>query len=285
MTRASLAIPVGLFVALGCMAPLGVLAMLSLFTVDDMDLVPNVSGANWRELLADPAYHSLIGKAVTAGVVTACGCAAIGYPAALAMAKLTRAWKGVALTALLTPLYTGELVRLYAWRLVLGGQGLLNSFLLWSGLVQQPVRALLFSRFATGLVQVYDNLPFMVLAIWVSAELVDGRLVEAARDLGARPIDAFRHVTFPLTAPGLAAGCFAAFALAAGDLLTPQIVGGTSGATAMAMIDTLFGTAFDWPMASVMALALLATLALCAAALAWAMTRLRGVRMALRAVS
>jgi spermidine/putrescine transport system permease protein len=251
------------------------------FTVEDDDLVATFSGASWREFFTNGVYAGLIGKAAVAGLVTAACCAVIGYPVAVAMARLDRAWKGVALTALLTPLYTGELVRLYAWRLVLGSEGLLNSFLLWSGLVQQPVKALLFSRFATALVQVYDNLPFMVLAIWVSAELVDRRLVEAARDLGARPIDAFWRITLPLTLPGLAAGSFAVFALAAGDLLTPQIVGGTSGATAMAMIDTLFGTAFDWPMASVISLALLGMLVGTAALVAAVLFRLPGARAAM----
>ena len=282
-SRAWLALPVAVFVAAGCLVPLGLLAVFSVFTVDDMDLVPDFSGASWREFFSSGVYAGLIGKAAVAGAITAFVCAAIGTPVAVAMARLPRAWKGVALTALLTPLYTGELVRLYAWRLVLGSAGLLNSFLLWTGIVDQPVKALLFSPFATRLVQVYDNIPFMALAIWVSAELVDPRLVEAARDLGARPIEAFWRVTLPLILPGLAAGSFAVFALAAGDLLTPQIVGGTSGATAMAMIDTLFGTAFDWPMASVMSLALLALLVASAAVATVLASRLRGVRAAMAA--
>ncbi len=279
-SRAMLALPAAVFMGLCCLVPLGTLAVISVFTVDDLDLVPGLSGASWRELATNGTYAALIGKAVTAGLVTAACCAAAGYPVALAMARLDRRWKGVALTALLTPLYTGELVRLYAWRLVLGSEGLLNSFLVWTGLVRQPVKALLFSPFAVRLAQVCDNLPFMVLAIWISAEMVDRRLIEAARDLGARPVQAFRRVVFPLTLPGLAAGSFAVFALAAGDLLTPQILGGTSGATAMAMIDTLFGTAFDWPMASVLALALLLVLLAGAAALAFGLSRLPGARAA-----
>ncbi len=280
-SRAWLLAPAVAFVAVACLLPLALLAVFSVFRTDDMDLVPAFSGHSWAELFTTPTYAVLVGRSVLAGLVTAVLTAAAGYPVALALARLPRAWAGLALTVLLTPLYTGELVRLYAWRLVLGAGGLLNSFLLWAGLVDAPVQALLFSRFSTGVALFYNNLPYMVLALWVSAAQVDRRLVEAARDLGARPVQAFLRVTLPLTVPGLAAGAFVTFALAAGDLLTPAILGGTTGATAMAMVSTLFGTAFDWPMASVLSLALLGVLALAAAALTWVVSGSRGGRAVL----
>lgn len=126
----------------------------------------------------------------------------------------------------MTPLYTGEIVRIYAWRVVLGSEGLVNAALKWLGVIDEPVKFLLFSPFTTHLVLLYNNLPFMVLAIWISAELIDKRLIEAARDLGARPIDAFFKVILPLTTPGLAVGVFTVFALAAGDMMTPSLWAG-----------------------------------------------------------
>jgi ABC-type spermidine/putrescine transport system, permease component I len=279
--RRHLAIPVALFVGLGALAPLCVLVVFSVFTVDDFDLVPDLSGRAWAELVTSGTYRHLIGKALLSGAATAVITAIIGYPVALALARLPTAWKGVAVVVLLTPLYTGEIVRIYAWRLVLGAEGLVNAVLEGLGLVDEPLKVLLFTPFTTGLVLTYNNLPFMVLSIWVSAEMVDRRLIEAARDLGARPIEAFFKVVLPLTTPGLAAGIFAVFALAAGEMLTPSLLGGTAGATAMAMIDSLFGTAYDWPMASALALGLLAALFGCASLAAFLILRLKGARAVL----
>ena len=278
MTRAHLALPVGLFVGLGAVAPLLVLFVFSVFVVDDFELKPAFSPRAWIELVTTPSYLFLIGKAALSGAVAALTTALLGYPLALALARLPLAWKGGGLVVLLTPLYTGEIVRIYAWRLVLGSEGLVNAMLLASGAVAQPVKWLLFSPFTTALALTYNNLPFMALALWVAIERVDRRLIEAARDLGARPLQAFLKVTLPLTAPGLAAGVFAVFALAAGEMLSPSLLGGTSGQTAMAMIDNLFGTAFDWPMASALALGLLACLFGVGAALAFAASRFAGAR-------
>lgn len=276
--RAHLAIPVALALVLGCVLPLALLLVFSVFEVEDFELVPAISPRAWIELFTTASYRFLIGKAVLSGLVASLATAVLGYPVAIALSRLPAAWKGVGAIVLLTPLYTGEIVRIYAWRVVLGSEGLVNTVLLGLGLASEPVKFLLFSPFTTALVLTYNNLPFMVLAIWVSAEMIDRRLIEAARDLGARPFDAFRKVTFPLTLPGLAAGVFAVFALAAGEMLTPSLLGGTSGATAMAMIDNLFGTAFDWPMASALALELLIALFGTALVLAFGLLQLKGAR-------
>lgn len=258
--REHLAVPVALLFGLGGLAPIVVLAILSVFRVDDFDLVPAVSPRAWIELVSAPVYALLIGKALLSGAATAVSTALLGYPIALALRRLPTSLKGPALVVVLTPLYTGEIVRIYAWRVTLGAEGLVNSVLQALGLTQAPLTFLLFSPFTIALVLAYNNAPFMILSLWVAAETVEPRLIEAARDLGARPLDAFVQIVLPLTLPGLAAGVFTVFTLAAGEMLTPSLLGGTSGATAMALIENLFGTAFDWPMASALALALLAAL-------------------------
>ncbi|MDR3496713.1 MAG: ABC transporter permease [Ancalomicrobiaceae bacterium] len=278
--RTHLAIPVALVLVLGCIVPLGVLVVFSVFEVDfdAFVLMPALSPRAWSDLFHTWSFWVLIGKAVISGAAAALTTSILGYPIALALASAPLNWKGIGTVVLLTPLYTGEIVRIYAWRIVLGSEGLINTLLLDLHIVASPVKWLLFTPFTTALVLTYNNLPYMVLAIWVSAEMVDKRLIEAARDLGARPLDAFFKVTLPLTTPGLAAGVFAVFALAAGEMLTPSLLGGTSGQTAMAMIDNLFGTAFDWPLASALALALLAALFLTAVALGFCLTRFKGAR-------
>jgi spermidine/putrescine transport system permease protein len=140
------------------------------------------------------------------------------------------------------------------------------SLLLRLGLTHEPIWALLFSPFATVLVLTYNYLPFMVLALWAAYEALDDGLIEAAFDLGATRTQAFRRVILPLTSPGLLAGSLMVLVLVAGDYLTPQLVGGSSGVTITSAIHDLFGAAFDWPMASALAWLLLATLATLVAA-------------------
>ena len=273
--HAIVALPTVVLLLAGVALPLAILIVISFWSVDfdAFELVPGFGLANWREVIGNPTYPFLIGKAVLTGLVTVMTTAFAGYPIALALLRVPKRWKAVALVVLMTPLYTGEIVRIYAWRLMLGTNGLVNGALMALHLLSAPLKVLLFSPVATMLALFYDELPFMTLAIWISVERVDLRLVEAARDLGARPLTAFLRIMLPSTRTGLREGSLAVFALAAGDLQTPNYLGGPSGATALASIDSLFGTAFDWPMASALALALL--VALTAAAVILAATIIR----------
>ncbi|MBZ5762745.1 ABC transporter permease [Rhizobium sp. VS19-DR104.2] len=282
--RAQLAVPVACLLIVGCILPLALLAVFSVFEVDldAFTLVPAFSGKSWAQMFSNPVFAFLIGKAVVSGAGTAVLAATVGYPIAISMTRLPVLWKGIGSIVLLTPLYTGEIVRIYAWRVVLGSEGLINAALQWVGIIREPLKFLLFTPFTTHLVLLYNNLPFMVLAIWISAELIDHRLIEAARDLGARPLDAFFKVILPLTTPGLAVGVFTVFALAAGDMMTPSLLGGTSGATPMAMIDNLFGTAFDWPLASALSLSLLIVLFVLASGFLTILLRVSGAKAVFR---
>ncbi|MBO9134880.1 ABC transporter permease [Rhizobium sp. B230/85] len=282
--RAQLAVPVACLLIVGCILPLALLAVFSVFEVDldAFTLVPAFSGKSWAQMFSNPVFAFLIGKAVVSGAGTAVLAATVGYPIAISMTRLPVLWKGIGSIVLLTPLYTGEIVRIYAWRVVLGSEGLINAALQWVGIIGEPLKFLLFTPFTTHLVLLYNNLPFMVLAIWISAELIDHRLIEAARDLGARPLDAFFKVILPLTTPGLAVGVFTVFALAAGDMMTPSLLGGTSGATPMAMIDNLFGTAFDWPLASALSLSLLIVLFVLASGFLTILLRVSGAKAVFR---
>jgi spermidine/putrescine transport system permease protein len=267
-TQRWFALPSVLLIAAGALAPIAVLAVLSFWKVENFALVPALSARAWAELAASASMTGLIAKAMLLGAAVAGITPFLAYPLALAMTRLPATAKGTAVIIALTPLYTGEIVRIYAWRLMLGAEGLVNTALAWLGLIQAPIKALLFTEISAVIVMVYNALPFMVIALWASAETIDRRLGEAARDLGARPATVFAKVTLPLTRLGMVGGMIVVFALSAGDALTPSLMGGAEGTTAMSMIETLFGTAFDWPLASAMALALLATLVVGAALIA-----------------
>lgn len=281
--RALLLLPGLLLVLAMGVAPLLAMALIGFWSVDEMLLVPDLSARAWLEAAGSATILGLLGRALLYGSATVLLCALLGYPIALAMSRLPPLLKGAATVVLLTPLYVGEIVRIYAWRILLGVNGPINWVLVESGLLEEPTRVLLYTPVSTLLTLVYNNLPFMTLAIWIAAERVDPRLVEAARDLGGRPFEAFRRVTLPLTSPGLLAGALATFALAAGDQLTPALLGGTSGSTAMSMIDSLFGVAFDWPLAAATAWLLLILLLVVALLVLLLTARLPATRIVLGA--
>ncbi len=261
--RTTLAVTVGPVLAaltVLCLAPLGLLFVYSFFRVDFVSIVPDFSLHNYAQVLSSGAYRYLIAKALMSGAVIAAITAIIAYPVAFFVAKRIRVVKAALLTALLIPLYTGDLVRIFAWRLILGREGVLNSFLIWTGLIDRPIEALLFSPTATTIVLVYNYLPFMVLGLWLSLETLDDHLLEAAADLGAGRVAIFLRLVLPLTAPGLVAGALMVFALVVGDFLTPQLIGGASGVTVISAIADLFGAAFDWPLGSAIAWTLLAAM-------------------------
>ncbi len=256
-----------------CTVPLGLLALYSFYSVDFVAIVREPTLDNYRTALGSPTYRQLVAKALGHGALVAAIAAVIAYPFAFAVAKRVRHAKAAVLTLVLIPLYTGDLVRIFAWRVVLGAEGVVNSLLGWLGLIDEPLWFLLFSPFATFLVLVYNYLPFMVLALWASFEAMDDVYLEAAQDLGAGPVDLFTRVVLPLTSPGLVAGWLMVMVLVAGDYLTPQLIGGSSGVTLTSAILDLFGAAFDWPLAAALAWILLLALAATVTLAAWLFSR------------
>ena len=257
-----LATPVVAAVIALCIAPLAILLLYSFFQVDFVTIVKEPSLKNYARLAASETYRNLIMKSFASGLLVAAITAVIGHPIAYHIAKRVTHYKSALLILLLVPLYTGDLVRIFAWRVLLGTEGVLNSFLIWTGIIKQPFSTLLFSPMATHLVLTYNFLPFMVLGLWLAYESLDDRLLEAASDLGAGRISVFRRLTFPMTMPGLIAGGMMVFIMVVGDYLTPQLVGGVSGVTVISAINDLFGTAFDWPLGSAIAWTMLAILGL-----------------------
>jgi spermidine/putrescine transport system permease protein len=172
--------------------------------------------------------------------------------------------KYILLLILIAPFLTSYLLRVLAWKVILGNNGVLNSFLYWTHIRahDHPISQLLYSRFAVMLVLAYIWVPFVALPIFVSLESLDRRLLEAATDLGASRWQAFFRVTLPLSAPGVFAAFLFVFIPTLGEFVTPSLVGGTSGYLYGNQIVDLFGTGFpDWRTGAVLALFLLAVVA------------------------
>ena len=202
-------------------------------------------------------YHTLFSKPIYAGVllrtmriaasVTLCSLL-LGYPLAYYLSFHSSARKELLYQLVIVPLWVSYLVRGYAWKTILGSDGVLNGFLQYLHITHEPVAFLLYSPFAVVLMLTHIYTPFVFLPIYASLEHIPRPLVEASQDLGASSFQTFLRVILPLSIPGLVAGATFAFVLSLGDFLAPLLVGGASGTMIANVVQSLFGAAYDWPL-------------------------------------
>src|ERR671928_525949 len=246
------------------LAPIAIVAAYS-FDVYSLDPGPHgFTLTAWHSFLHSSVYLGLFWKSVKMSLIVSAIVVVLAYPLAYYLALSGTKRKYVLLLVLIAPFLTSYLLRVLAWKVILGNEGVINSFLVWSGLrsPDHPVSQLLYSRFAVMLVLTYIWLPFVALPIFVSLESLDRRLLEAASDLGASRWQAFLRVTLPLSLPGVVAAFLFVFIPTVGEFITPSLVGGSSGYMYGNQIVDLFGTGFpDWETGSVLALFLLGVVA------------------------
>ena len=185
------------------------------------------------------------------------------YPIAYYIALVASKRKYVLLLLILAPFLVSYFLRILAWKVILGDQGVINSFLFWTGLRAEgdPVAWLLYSQFAVILTLIYVYVPFVALPIFASLESLDRRLLEAASDLGASRWQAFRKVTLPLSMPGVIAGFIFVFIPTIGEYFTPLLVGGVDGTMFGIAIADQFGQSLNWLNGSVLSFFLLVVVA------------------------
>ena len=263
--RVDLAVPSLLGLPLGWLAvffliPIGIVAA---YSVDVFSIYPGkhpLTFSGWHDLFHNGIYLRLFWKSVRLSLIVSAIVVVLAYPLAYYLALSGTKRKYVLLLILIAPFLTSYLLRVLAWKVILGSQGVINTLFFWTGLrsPDHPISQLLYSKFAVMLVLAYIWLPFVALPIFVSLESLDRRLLEAASDLGASRLKAFLHVTLPLSAPGVVAAFLFVFIPTVGEFVTPSLVGGTSGYLYGNQITDLFGTGFpDWRTGSVLALFLL----------------------------
>ncbi len=180
----------------------------------------------------------------------------VGYPIAYGMANAPQEWRATLMMLVILPFWTSFLIRVYAWIGILGSQGYLNQLLLWIGVIEDPL-VILNTNLAVYIGIVYTYLPFMVLPIYATLEKLDGDLLEAAEDLGCSRFQAFWLVTFPLSRPGVIAGCFLVFIPVVGEFVIPSLLGGSRTLMIGKVLWDEFFSNRDWPVASAVAVVLL----------------------------
>jgi spermidine/putrescine transport system permease protein len=269
-----------LLVLLGiCMlGPLTVMFVYSLWRVENFSLVQDISLDNYAYMIESPIYFRLTAKALLYGATVTVLTIVIALPVAFFMARHVVLRKGLVVTAILLPLYTSELIRYFAWRTILGTEGMLNGALLLLGVISEPIEMLSFSPVAVVISLVHVYLPFMILAIWVALEALDPALLDAAMDLGARPLRMFRKIVLPLAMPGIIAGVLFVFIPVTGEFFGVNMMGGTTGFTITNAINDQFTSAFNWPLGSALSFMLLLSIGAVVAVFLAFVSRLRILR-------
>ena len=243
---------------------LTLLLMTSLWQQDvfTAEIVRKWTLSNYEKLFTGQGglWLRVYGRTVLLATIVTLIDVALAFPLAWFMARVVAPrWRTILFMAVVVPLWSSILVRIFAWRTILGGQGLLNQFLLDIGLLNHGSSAFLYNERAIAITWAYVWLPFMVLPIFTALEKIPDSYLEASRDLGAGALGTFRRVILPLAFPGIVAGSIFVFSLTMGDFVAPQLVGGGSQVLGGAIKDR-FGVAADFPFGAALASLTLVTL-------------------------
>ena len=212
---------------------------------------------NYRDLLTHDVYRQTLLRSMWIAARVMVFSLLLGYPLAYFLSFYAGAKKELYYQLVIIPLWVSYLVRAYAWKTILGTDGVLNTLLQYVHLTRHPLDFLLYSPFAVVLTLTHIYTPFTFLPIYAALEHIPRNLVEASHDLGATPAQTFWRVIFPLSIPGLLAGATFAFVLSLGDFLAPLLLGGPSGIMISNIVVSLFGAAYNWPLGAAISVSLL----------------------------
>lgn len=218
----------------------------SFLTRDDADVITMVFTLENYTRLSDPLYASVLLHSLNMAVIATLSCLLIGYPFAFILARLPEKIRPLLLFLLIVPFWTNSLIRIYGLKIFLSTRGYLNEFLLWAGIIDDPLRIMYTSQ-AVVLGLVYILLPFMVLPLYSSMEKLDSAYLEAARDLGANKWQSFIRIVIPLTMPGIIAGCLLVLLPAMGLFFVADLMGGAKNLLIGNVIKSQFLNIRDWP--------------------------------------
>ncbi len=246
-------------------APIGVLVGLSLWTQSGMEFDRTLTLANYETFFGKKIYPLVLWRSIQISALVAFATVLLAYPLAYFIAFHVQRHKMVWLILITLPFWTSYLLRVFAWKLILGYNGVVNSGLTTLGLIEQPLEFILYNVTAVVITLAHAWAAFAILPIYVSLEKIDRSLIDAAHDLGEGPVMTFLRVTLPLSMPGVIAATLLVFIPTVGDYVTPKLVGGTTGIMIGNLIQSAFGRGANWPMGAAIAVIsmLMVTLAVC----------------------
>jgi spermidine/putrescine transport system permease protein len=256
--RAAVTIPPLVWVALFLLTPYVLMFCYSFWSVSPAQtIVHQWNLDNYRKLAATAVYPETLFRSMWIAARVTILSLLLGYPLAYYLSFRAGKRKDLFYQLVIIPLWVSYLVRAYAWKTILGSEGVLNTLLQYAHVTKHPLEFLLYSPFAVVLTLTHIYTPFTFLPIYAALEHIPRNLVEASHDLGASPAQTFWRVIFPLSIPGVLAGATFAFVLSLGDFLAPLLLGGPSGIMISNIVVNLFGASYAWPLGAAISLCML----------------------------
>ena len=256
--KSAVTIPPLVWITAFLLFPYALLFCYSFWSVSPQQtIVHNWNFQNYIQLIRNPIYLSVLFRSIRIAAAVTLLALVLGYPLAYFLSFHAPKRKDLLYQLVIIPLWASYLVRGYAWKTILGSDGVLNGLLQYLHITHHPVEFFLYSPFAVVLTLTHIYTPFTFLPVYASLEHVPRNLVEASHDLGASPWSTFRRVILPLSLPGVLAGATFAFVLTLGDFLAPLLVGGASGIMISNIVVSLFGAAYNWPLGAAISLCML----------------------------
>jgi spermidine/putrescine transport system permease protein len=256
--RAAVTLPPLTWVAIFLLLPYALLFCYSVWSVSPAQtIVHSWTFDNYRELVRVDVYGQTLFRSMWIAARVMLFSLLLAYPLAYYLSFHASRRKDLLYQLVIIPLWVSYLVRAYAWKTILGSDGVLNTLFEYLRLTKHPLEFLLYSPFAVVLTLTHIYTPFAFLPIYASLEHIPRNLVEASQDLGASPRQTFWRVILPLSIPGVLAGATFAFVLSLGDFLAPLLLGGPSGIMISNIVVSLFGASYNWPLGAAISLCML----------------------------
>jgi spermidine/putrescine transport system permease protein len=257
--KLAITLPPLLWVAIFLLVPYALMFAYSFWSVSPAQtIVHSWSLANYRELLSHDVYRQTLLRSAWIAARVMIFSLLLGYPVAYLLSFHAGVKKNLLYQLVIIPLWVSYLVRAYAWKTILGTDGVLNTSMQYLHLTSHPLQFLLYSPFAVVLTLTHIYTPFTFLPVYAAMEHIPRNLVEASHDLGASRTQTFWRVILPLSIPGVLAGATFAFVLSFGDFLAPLLLGGPSGIMISNIVVSLFGAAYNWPLGAAISFCMLA---------------------------
>lgn len=253
----SLLAPALIFLGIAILVPFGILVVMSFWTAEGFGFNTTLTTHNYQQFFERPIYTALLGRSLWISSFVTITTVLLCYPMAYYVAFHVHRNKMMWIVLMTLPFWTSYLLRVFAWKVVLGYEGVVNSALMSIGLIEAPLEFLLYSQQAVIITLAHAWAAFAILPLYVSLEKIDKSLLEAATDLGDGPVRRFFRITLPLSLPGVISASLLVFIPTTGDYITPALLGGPDGAMIGNLIQKQFGAINNWPMGAALSIILM----------------------------
>ncbi|MEI4261305.1 ABC transporter permease [Roseovarius sp. D0-M9] len=249
--------PTLLVLIVGVVIPFLILLAMSFWTRQGFDFDTTLTTANYTRAWDEPIYGAFLARSFWISGIATVATLLLCYPMAYYVAFHVHQRKMLWIVLMTLPFWTSYLLRVFAWKVILGYEGVINASLMGTGLIDAPMEFLLYSQTAVIITLAHAWAAFAILPMYVSLEKIDRALLEAAADLGDGPAMRFLRITLPLSMPGVIAASFLIFIPTTGDYITPALLGGPDGAMIGNLIQLQFGAVNNWPMGAALSIILM----------------------------